>query len=50
MKRLTVPTNTSRFLTSTSVRAARAAIVTHKVVKPNPAIGQLTKLFHPKKG
>lgn len=43
MKRLTVPTNGTRFLQTTAVKAARAAVVTHKVVKPNPAIGALTK-------
>ncbi|HIV71364.1 MAG TPA: hypothetical protein H9903_10570 [Candidatus Aquabacterium excrementipullorum] len=43
MKRLIVPSNGSRFIHTAAVKAARAAVVTHKVVKPNPAVGVLTK-------
>jgi hypothetical protein len=43
MTKLHIPHNTTRMLSAASVKAARRAVVTHAVVKPNPAIGALIR-------
>ena len=47
MKRLLIPTNVTPMASAVAVRAARAGVITHKVVRPNLAAGALSKLFHP---
>lgn len=47
MKRLLIPTNTTRLASAVAVKAARAGVITHKVVKPNLTAGTFSKLFHP---
>ena len=47
MKRLTVPHNATRLAQAVANKAARRAVVTHKVIKPNLGAGALGKFFHP---
>lgn len=47
LKPFIVPVNTSRLASAVAVRAARAGVITHKVVRPNLAAGALSKFLHP---
>lgn len=49
MKRIHIPVNSTRLASAIGVRAARAGVVTHKVIKPNFTAGAFGKLFHPLK-
>ncbi|WP_290904453.1 hypothetical protein [Aquabacterium sp.] len=45
--KLKIPTNPTRLANAMVVRAARAGVITHPVVKSNLAAGQFAKQFHP---
>jgi hypothetical protein len=47
MKALRVPTEAARYAMAAGVRAARAGVVTHQVVKANPLVRAVTNRFHP---
>lgn len=45
MKRLIVPNNATRMIHIVGVKAARSKVLTHTVVRANPAVGRFGKLF-----
>jgi hypothetical protein len=47
MKPLRVPTEAARYAMAAGVRAARAGVVTHTVIKANPGVQAAMGRFHP---